>query len=82
MFKCCDCGLIFKEPKKCVMDCGEEFYQVWNGCPECEGTYEELKQCDLCGEWVEDLTDTYGMVNGSVGKVCDHCLENYDIGGE
>lgn len=42
-----------------------------------------MEQCNICKEWFEEdeLIDTEGMINGSVGKVCEQCLEDNDIGG-
>jgi formylmethanofuran dehydrogenase subunit E len=39
-------------------------------------------QCDNCKAWVyvEDLQDTEGKLNGSIGKVCLQCYEDLDIG--
>lgn len=41
---------------------------------------EEIVICPLCGEETDELIDTEGMINGSIGEVCEQCLENYDIG--
>lgn len=41
---------------------------------------EETIICPLCGEETDELYDTEGMINGSIGEVCEQCLENYDIG--
>jgi hypothetical protein len=39
---------------------------------------EELEKCSICNEPTEDqfLTDTEGLPNGNVGKVCPDCLED------
>ncbi len=37
--------------------------------------------CPLCGQAVEELIDTEGMINGGIGECCQQCLEDYDIGG-
>lgn len=52
-----------------------------------EDTEEELMnmcgivKCPECGYLVfeDDLTDTEGMINGDIGKVCEQCLEDRDI---
>ena len=41
---------------------------------------EEITICPLCGEETDELIDTEGMINGSIGEVCEQCLEDYDIG--
>lgn len=41
---------------------------------------EEIVICPLCGEETDELIDTEGMINGSIGEVCEQCLKNYDIG--
>ena len=41
---------------------------------------EVLYTCPQCGELVEELIDTEGMLNGGIGKVCHQCIEDYDIG--
>lgn len=41
---------------------------------------ECLYTCPQCGELVEELVDTEGMLNGGIGKVCHQCIEDYDIG--
>lgn len=41
---------------------------------------EVLYTCESCGELVEELVDTEGMLNGSIGKVCHQCIEDLDIG--
>lgn len=42
---------------------------------------EELEKCDLCGCEIplDDLIDTEGMINGSVGLACEQCIEDCDI---
>ena len=51
-----------------------------------EDTQEELMNiCGIvkceCGALVfeDELTDTEGMINGGIGKVCEQCLEDRDI---
>lgn len=41
----------------------------------------EYVKCDICGEEFleEDLVDTEGMINGSVGLACEQCMEDCDI---
>ena len=87
MKKCLDCGKEFIETKTLVVDMTpgttdieDSFCYKYDVCPFCESTnYIELDLCECCGEWVDGLTDTEGMMNGSIGMVCDQCLENNDI---
>jgi len=68
-----------------------EFHNMFGlGFGVCEECYEKEwdrkrnnQQCNICKEWFEEdeLIDTEGMVNGSVGHVCEQCLEDCDIGG-
>lgn len=44
---------------------------------------QEFKwKCDICGYIYEEeeLTDTEGMVNGSIGYLCEQCMEDNDVG--
>ena len=41
---------------------------------------EVLYTCPQCGELVEELIDTEGMLNGGIGSCCSQCIEDYDIG--
>lgn len=87
MKKCLDCGKEFIETKTVVedmtpgtTDIEDSFCYKYDVCPFCESTnYIELDLCECCGEWVDGLTDTEGMINGGIGMVCDQCLENNDI---
>lgn len=53
-------------------------------CPCCEsdGTLEEMRECDYCGEWTRecDLEDTEGLVGGNIGYLCCQCIKDCDIG--
>ncbi|MDE6284218.1 MAG: hypothetical protein K2M17_00525, partial [Bacilli bacterium] len=42
---------------------------------------EELMKCSTCGAEVEELIDTEGKLNGSIGEVCSQCYQDFDIGG-
>ena len=74
-FKCLECGNIFEEGEQARWEehhpygmgyAAEEF----SGCPVCNGSYEETKQCKICGgEFLED------ELNGD--GVCDECIEEY-----
>lgn len=41
---------------------------------------DEKVICPLCGEETDELIDTEGKINGSIGEVCEQCYEDYDIG--
>ena len=88
MYKCSECGEIFDEPKKYSEDRtpggsfeGGSFIEHFLGCPICSGTFDEVEECSICGEYKfpEDLTDTTGMINGDCGYCCEQCLEDNDI---
>lgn len=92
MYKCNNCEAKFEFPDERQI-CFEEYYGVshlMDGrtyintymCPECgDDDMEELEQCNLCGEWFNELHDTTEMINGGCGYVCEQCLEDGDIGG-
>ena len=74
-YKCLECGNVFEEGEQARWEehhpygmgyAAEEF----SGCPVCNGSYEETKQCAICGgEFLED------ELNG--GCVCDDCVEEH-----
>lgn len=92
MYRCNNCNEMFEEPETKNL-IAEEYLGVShllqgctrmdiNICPCCnDDDLEELEQCNLCGEWFNELTDTEGLINGGVGYVCEQCLEDNDIGG-
>lgn len=41
---------------------------------------EEQVICPICGQATDELIDTEGMINGSIGEVCEQCMEDYDVG--
>lgn len=57
MYKCCECGAIFKEDEVAVWEEGRgEFWGVpcnetVTGCPVCKGDYDEVFKCKRCEEW-------------------------------
>jgi DNA-directed RNA polymerase subunit RPC12/RpoP len=66
-FKCYECGHIFEsgEENRWTESYGEEM----SGCPICGGSYEQTKQCSICGaEHLDDELD---------GGVCEECIEDY-----
>lgn len=65
-YKCYDCDRTFNEPKFMTEAHGE----VFACCPHCNGSFDEAKKCQICGEYfLED------ELNG--GCVCDDCVEEY-----
>lgn len=46
MYKCDDCGLVFEIPKEYV-----EPEQIYEGCPNCRGTFTQAFKCRICDEW-------------------------------
>ena len=77
MYRCCECGNLFEEGEQAVWEerhgLGSPPYEKWSGCPVCKGGYEEVYQCDSCGDWhsEDELYDGW----------CEKCLRetiNYD----
>ncbi len=59
MYKCLDCGYVFEEPRTYTEDRtpggvfeGGNFIELYEGCPKCSGGYEEVVECDDCGEFL------------------------------
>ena len=79
MFKCCECGHLFEEGEQSVWyenqgEChGVTAMEKFSGCPLCQGDYEEVHQCNECGDWHTDDELYSGL--------CEKCLRetiNYD----
>ena len=77
MYKCCECGNLFEEGEQAVWEethgLDSPPYEKWSGCPVCKGGYEEVHQCEQCGDWhsEDELYDGW----------CEKCLRetiNYD----
>ena len=74
-FKCLECGHIFEEGEQSRWEEHHPYgmgyaAESFSGCPICNGSYEETKQCEICGgEFLED------ELNGD--GVCDECIEEY-----
>ena len=77
MYKCTECGNLFEEGEQAVWEethgLDSPPYETWSGCPVCKGDYEEVYQCEQCGDWHTDdeLYDSR----------CEKCLRetiNYD----
>ena len=79
MYKCIDFGHLFEEGEQAVWyenqgEChGVTAMERFSGCPVCKGDYEEVYQCDSCGDWhtEDELYD----------GLCENCLRetiNYD----
>lgn len=73
MYKCCDCGEIFTEPDFWEEGRGEFWgvscSETVSGCPYCRGDYEEVHECEICGEYLFE--------DEMYGDVCDNCIDNY-----
>ena len=59
MYKCLHCGYVFEEPATYSEDCtpggafeGGSFIDYYEGCPKCSCGYEEVFECDDCGEFL------------------------------
>ena len=79
MFRCFDCGHLFEEGEQAIWyknqgEChGRIAMEKFGGCPICKGDYEEVRQCEECGNWhaEDELYDGW----------CEKCLRetiNYD----
>ena len=71
MYKCENCGHLFEEGEQARWT--EEHGEKWDGCPLCRGDYEEVHQCQECGDWhtEDEIYDVW----------CEKCLRetiNYD----
>jgi hypothetical protein len=65
-YKCYDCDRTFDEPKFTKEAHGE----VFACCPYCNGSFDETKKCEICGEYFfKDELNGY--------CVCDDCVEEY-----
>ena len=71
MFKCCDCGKVFDEPR-----IYEEHHpygmgyatETFSCCPYCGENYEEAKLCKSCNEYFLDCELEDG--------ICEECRED------
>ena len=74
-FKCLECGNVFEDGEQAVWEEHHPYgmgyaTERFSGCPVCNGSYEETKQCKICGgEFLED--ELLG------GCVCEECVEEY-----
>lgn len=77
MFKCCECGHLFEDGEQAVWEERHGFingpFEKWSGCPLCKSDYEEVHQCEECGDWHTEDELYSGW--------CEKCLRetiNYD----
>ena len=77
MYRCCECGNLFEEGEQAVWEethgLDSPPYEKFSGCPLCKGDYEEVYQCDSCGDWHTEDELYEGW--------CEKCLResiNYD----
>ena len=67
-YKCLECGHIFEEGEQ--KSWYEPHGELWDGCPICNGQYEEARSCQVCGGvFLEE------ELNGAC--VCDECINEY-----
>ena len=75
-FICTECGHVFDEDEVFVVDetldviDGVPYKETYACCPECNGSYEQAKQCEHCGEWFR-FDDLIG------GVYCENCMEEF-----
>lgn len=72
MYECHRCGKHFEEPDWVVERYGLDSppYDKVAVCPYCHGYFEEMYQCQICGEWFTD--DELTMA------VCDECIYKHE----
>lgn len=72
MFRCEECGHLFEDGEQKVWyehhpygmgTASEEF----SGCPLCEGNYEKIEPCKICGSYEHDIEEEY----------CDDCVKEF-----
>ena len=72
MYKCTECGNLFEEGEQATWEerhgLDSPPYEKWSGCPVCKGDYEEVYQCDSCGDWHTDDELYDGL--------CEKCLRD------
>lgn len=71
-FQCHECDRRFEEPDWVVERHGLDTppYEKVAVCPYCHGYFEEMYQCEICGEMFIDAELTSG--------VCDDCIYQHD----
>ena len=71
-YECHRCGKRFEEPDFVAERHGLDTppYEKVAVCPYCYGYFEEMYQCEICGEWFTDGELTSG--------VCDDCIYQHD----
>ena len=79
-FLCCECNLIFDEPKVWTNKHGLDTppYERYAGCPVCGGTFATTYKCDACGEWI--VSEYVKTDDGQ--RFCENCYHTYEIGEE
>lgn len=78
MYKCCECGCIFEEPKIYSDDCtpggafeGGSFINYYYMCPNCGGNYDEALECSCCNEL---FTKDEGVCDEEDNFYCNECM--------
>ena len=71
-YECHRCEKRFEEPDFVTEKHGLDTppYEKVAVCPYCHGYFEEMYQCEICGEWFTDGELTSG--------VCDDCIYQHD----
>lgn len=77
---CLDCNKTFSSPKRYVETHGLDTppYEVFYGCPYCDGNYTRAYECDECGRYI---TGEY-IRTASGQRICENCYNTYEIGDE
>ena len=61
--KCYECGMVFDNPNRVDLGYGE----IVACCPSCEGAYEMVEQCLMCGEYLPP--------DELLGGFCEDCFK-------
>lgn len=77
-YECHNCGRRFEEPDIITETHGLESppYEKFAVCPYCRGWFDEMYQCEICGEWFADDELTSGVCDGCIYEdvTVDRCL--------
>ena len=64
MLKCKECGHLFEDGEQARWT--EAHGEVWECCPICKGSFEEIEPCKICGSYDHSVDDDY----------CDDCKKD------
>lgn len=68
---CINCSTVFTNPKHVT----EQYGEVMDVCPECNGEYVLAFKCDICQEYITD-----NFIKTKDGQlICEECFFTYNI---